>query len=62
MWLLPEYSAECYADPAAIACDYPEDVLLKVASAKLEEKAPDVLAFLETSPSPPKTSSRCCRR
>jgi glycine betaine/proline transport system substrate-binding protein len=44
---LPEYSEECYADPAAIACDYPEDVLIKVASAKLEEKAPDVLAFLE---------------
>ena len=44
---LPEYSEECYADPAAIACDYPEDVLIKVASAKLAEKAPDVLAFLE---------------
>ena len=44
---LPAYSEDCYADPAAIACDYPEDVLLKVASAKLGEKAPDVLAFLE---------------
>ena len=44
---LPEYSEDCYADPAAIACDYPEDVLLKVASAKLQEKAPDVFAFLE---------------
>ena len=44
---LPEYSADCYADPATIACDYPEDVLLKVASAKLEEKAPDVMAFLQ---------------
>ena len=24
---LPEYSEACYADPAAIDCDYPEDVL-----------------------------------
>ncbi len=47
MWLSPSTREECYADPAAIACDYPEDVLIKVASAKLEEKAPDVLAFLE---------------
>jgi glycine betaine/proline transport system substrate-binding protein len=45
--LLPEYSEECYADPAAIACDYPEDVLIKAASAQLGEKAPEVLAFLE---------------
>ena len=44
---LPEHSAECYADPAAIDCDYPEDVLIKAASAQLQEKAPDVLAFLE---------------
>ncbi|MGI8517477.1 MAG: ABC transporter substrate-binding protein [Acidimicrobiia bacterium] len=43
---LPEYSAECYTDPAAIDCDYPEDVLIKLASAQLEEKAPDVFAFL----------------
>lgn len=43
---LPEYSEECYADPAAIDCDYPEDVLIKLASAGLEEKAPDVFAFL----------------
>ncbi|MGH9891959.1 MAG: glycine betaine ABC transporter substrate-binding protein, partial [bacterium] len=43
---LPEYSEECYADPAAIDCDYPEDVLVKLASAGLEEKAPDVFAFL----------------
>jgi glycine betaine/proline transport system substrate-binding protein len=43
---LPEYSQECYADPAAIDCDYPEDVLLKVASAQLEEKAPPVWEFL----------------
>ena len=44
---LPEHSTECYADPAAIDCDYPEDVLFKAASAQLQEKAPDVLAFLE---------------
>ncbi len=43
---LPAYSEECYADPAAIACDYPEDVLIKLASSGLEEKAPDVFAFL----------------
>jgi glycine betaine/proline transport system substrate-binding protein len=43
---LPDYSEECYADPAAIDCDYPEDVLLKVASAQLEEKAPPVWEFL----------------
>ena len=43
---LPAYSDECYADPAAIACAYPSDTLIKIASAKLEEKAPDVLAFL----------------
>jgi glycine betaine/proline transport system substrate-binding protein len=45
--LLPDYSEDCYADPAAIDCDYPEDVLFKAASAQLEEKAPEVLAFLE---------------
>jgi glycine betaine/proline transport system substrate-binding protein len=44
---LPEYNAECYADPAAIDCDYPEDVLVKVASSQLAEKAPEVQAFLE---------------
>ncbi|MCA1735957.1 MAG: ABC transporter substrate-binding protein [Actinobacteria bacterium] len=43
---LPEYSEECYADPAAIDCDYPEDVLIKLASPQLEEKAPDVWEFL----------------
>ena len=44
---LPEYTDECYADPAAIACDYPEDVLVKLASAGLEEKDPAVFAFLQ---------------
>ncbi|MEX0700298.1 MAG: glycine betaine ABC transporter substrate-binding protein [Acidimicrobiia bacterium] len=43
---LPAYSEECYTDPAQIACDYPEDVLMKVASAQLQEKAPDVWEFL----------------
>jgi glycine betaine/proline transport system substrate-binding protein len=45
--LLPEYSEDCYADPAAIDCDYPEDVLTKYASSQLAEKAPNVLTFLE---------------
>ena len=44
---LPDHSEDCYADPAAIDCDYPEDVLIKAASAQLEEKAPEVMAFLE---------------
>jgi glycine betaine/proline transport system substrate-binding protein len=44
---LPEYNEECYADPAAIDCDYPEDVLVKLASAQLAEKAPNVQSFLE---------------
>lgn len=43
---LPEYNEECYADPAAIDCDYPEDILIKAASAMLEEKDPDVWTFL----------------
>lgn len=43
---LPEYSDECYADPAQIDCDYPEDVLFKAASAMLEEKDPAVWQFL----------------
>jgi glycine betaine/proline transport system substrate-binding protein len=43
---LPNYSAECYTDPAQIDCDYPEDVLIKAASAQLEEKDPAVLEFL----------------
>jgi glycine betaine/proline transport system substrate-binding protein len=49
--LLPEYTDECGAAAAAgdggVDCDYPEDVLFKAASAKLEEKAPDVYAFLQ---------------
>ncbi len=49
--LLPEYNDECGASAAAgdggVDCDYPEDVLFKAASGQLEEKAPDVFAFLE---------------
>lgn len=45
--LLPEYNDECYADVAMIDCDYPEDVIIKAASAELADKAPEVYAFLE---------------
>jgi glycine betaine/proline transport system substrate-binding protein len=48
---LPAYSDECGEHAAAadglVDCDYPEDVLFKAASAKLQEKAPDVWAFLQ---------------
>ncbi len=45
---LPEYTDECYAgDVADVDCAYPPDVLQKLASAKLADKAPEVLAFLE---------------
>jgi glycine betaine/proline transport system substrate-binding protein len=43
---LPPYTDECYADPAKIACAYPEDVLVKIASAQLAEKDPAVSNFL----------------
>jgi glycine betaine/proline transport system substrate-binding protein len=43
---LPAYTDECYADPAKIACAYPEDVLVKVASPQLAEKDPEVSNFL----------------
>jgi glycine betaine/proline transport system substrate-binding protein len=43
---LPAYSDECYADPAAIDCAYPKDELLKIFNANLQEKDPDVHAFL----------------
>lgn len=35
---LPAYTDECYADEAAIACAYPTDNLMKIFSAKLQEK------------------------
>ncbi len=48
---LPAYTEECGASAAAadggVDCDYPEDVIIKAASAKLEEKDPDVHTFLE---------------
>ena len=48
---LPAYNEQCAAHQAAkdgaVDCDYPEDVLQKYASAKLEEKAPEVYAFLQ---------------
>ena len=43
---LPAYTPECWADPAKVACAYPEDVLLKAASAKLQAKDPKVWDFL----------------
>ncbi len=44
---LPPYTDGCYDDLAAIACDYPEDVLIKAASPALAEKDAAVYAFLE---------------
>jgi glycine betaine/proline transport system substrate-binding protein len=43
---LPDYTADCYADPAAIDCDYPEDVLFKAAWSGLQEEAPDAYTIL----------------
>jgi glycine betaine/proline transport system substrate-binding protein len=48
---LPDYTDSCGASAAAgdggVDCDYPEDVIFKAASAKLQEKAPDVFSFLQ---------------
>jgi glycine betaine/proline transport system substrate-binding protein len=48
---LPAYTEACGASAAAgdggVDCDYPEDVIQKAASGLLEEKAPDVYAFLQ---------------
>jgi glycine betaine/proline transport system substrate-binding protein len=48
---LPPYDEACAqhaaADDGLVACDYPEDVLIKIASAKLKDKAPEVYSFLE---------------
>ncbi len=48
---LPAFTPECGASGAAadadVKCDYPEDEIIKAASAGLKEKAPDVYAFLE---------------
>jgi glycine betaine/proline transport system substrate-binding protein len=45
---LPAYSEGCYAKAAegGVNCDYPEEVLFKVVSAKLKTDAPDAHAFL----------------
>lgn len=46
---LPKYTPECYAGaPDSVACDYPPDVLFKVADPKLKDTAPDAYAFLKT--------------
>ncbi len=48
---LPAYSDACGESAAAgdggVDCDYPEDVIFKAASAKLQEKDPAVFSFLE---------------
>jgi len=48
---LPPVTDECNESAAAsdggYDCDYPEDVLIKAASASLAERAPDVYAFLQ---------------
>lgn len=48
---LPAYTDACGASAAAgdggVDCDYPEDAIIKAASAMLREKAPDVFAFLQ---------------
>lgn len=46
---LPTYSEDCYADAdvGGVQCDYPEDVVFKVANPDLKERAPDAYAFLK---------------
>jgi len=46
---LPDYSAGCYdkASSGGVACDYPPDVLFKIAWSGLKEKAPDAYQFLK---------------
>lgn len=46
---LPEWTADCYseANSGKKACDYPQDVLFKIANAKLAETAPDAFALLK---------------
>ena len=43
---LPDYSDDCYADPAKIACAYPPDHLMKILNPDLAEKDADVYAVL----------------
>jgi glycine betaine/proline transport system substrate-binding protein len=46
---LPEYSAACYdkATSGGVNCDYPPDVLFKIAWSGLKDKAPDAYQFLK---------------
>ncbi len=46
---LPKYTPDCYANAASggVACDYPPDVLFKVADPKLKDSAPDAYTFLK---------------
>ncbi len=44
---LPPYSEDCYAVEAQIACDFPEDRLLKIFWPGLAEYAPDAYQFLK---------------
>ncbi len=44
---LPAYKEGCYDDPAKVACGYPADPLVKLASAKLKTKNAKVWAMLE---------------
>lgn len=46
---LPAWTAECYGEANAgkKACDYPQDVLFKIANARLAETAPDAFALLK---------------
>ena len=48
---LPPYTDECgasaMAEDGGVDCAYPEDVIIKAASAKLKDKDPAVYAFLE---------------
>jgi glycine betaine/proline transport system substrate-binding protein len=46
---LPDYSDACYAKAkeGGVACDYPQDVLFKIAWSGLKEKAPDAYQLLK---------------
>ena len=46
---LPDYTEACYAkeNEGKKNCDYPKDVLFKIANAKLKDQAPDAYAFLK---------------
>jgi glycine betaine/proline transport system substrate-binding protein len=46
---LPDYSDACYAkaESGGVDCDYPEDVLFKIASTKLKDSAPDAYQLLK---------------